>query len=81
MISDKVRNGSTSRDWYLRSLADQDTHRGDLQPDGTVTAACGAVFHPRKLFLMGSLALPGGPADPDQICPPCYRESVRTGAW
>lgn len=79
MISDKIRGGSTPKDWYLRSLADQDTHRGELQPDGTVTAVCGVAFRPRELFLMGSLALPGGPADPDQICPACYYEPMRTG--
>lgn len=80
MISDKVRSGSTPASWYLRTLADQDTHRGEPQMDGTVLAVCGAVFRPRALYLLGSLALPGGPADPDQICPACYSEPVRTGA-
>ena len=80
MISDKVRSGSTPASWYLRSLADQDTHRGELLPDGTVVAVCGTAFRPRALRSLGSLALPGGPADPDQICPACYREQTRTGA-
>lgn len=83
MISDGAagsRNGGTPASWYLRTLADQDTHRGELQPDGTVLAACGAAFRPARLYQLGSLALPGGPADPDQICPACYREPIRTGA-
>lgn len=74
------RNGSTPAQWYLRSLSDRDTHRGELQPDGMVLAACGAAFKPLVLCVRGSLALPGGPADPDQICPSCYREPIRTGA-
>lgn len=71
MINDKVRSGSTPASWYLRSLADRDTHRGELQPNGTVVAVCGATFRPRALRSLGSLALPGGPSDPDQICPQC----------
>ncbi len=57
--------------WYLRSLADADTHRGARRADGAVVAACGVVFQPRLL----RIALPGAgdPPDPDQICPPCYR--------
>ena len=31
--------------WYLRSIGDRDTHRGELMhPDGTVTAACGRTI-------------------------------------
>lgn len=56
MISDKVRSGSTPASWYLRSLADQDTHRGELRPDGTVVAVCGTAFRPRALRSLGSLA-------------------------
>jgi hypothetical protein len=57
--------------WYLRSMGDHDTHRGEQRADGTVVAACGVVFQPRPL----RIALPGArdPPDPDQICPPCYR--------
>jgi hypothetical protein len=57
--------------WYLRSIGDQDTHRGTLQhPDGTVTAVCGIRFRPREL-LRGATVLRGKPPDPDQICPGC----------
>jgi hypothetical protein len=45
--------------WYLRSIGDWDTHRGQLMhPDGTVTAACGISFRPREL-LRGATALRG----------------------
>ncbi|MGH3825530.1 MAG: hypothetical protein ACRDRA_22230 [Pseudonocardiaceae bacterium] len=67
--------------WYLRSFGDQDTHRGDLRPDGTVLARCGAVFTPRPTWrvigpppgtiVTGDLALKGNPSDPDQVCPRC----------
>jgi hypothetical protein len=33
--------------WYLRSLADHDTHRGWLGGDGAVLALCGASFTPK----------------------------------
>jgi hypothetical protein len=56
--------------WYLRSLADADTHRGELRADGSVHALCGVEFVPRPLPL-GGPALPGSPLDPDQICPAC----------
>jgi DNA polymerase III epsilon subunit-like protein len=35
--------------WYLRSIADYDTHHGELQPDATVAARCGIQFTPRRL--------------------------------
>lgn len=56
--------------WYLRSLADYDTHRGEITADGQVTATCGAVFTP-YLLPQGGIKLPGYPQDPDQICPTC----------
>ena len=57
--------------WYLRSLCDRDTHRGELRKDGTVVALCGVTFRPRLLP-----ALPGQPPDPVQICPQCYRAAI-----
>jgi len=57
--------------WFLRSISDQDTHRGELHSDGTVAARCGIRFPPR--LLPGGLALPGHPQDRDQICPECQR--------
>jgi hypothetical protein len=56
--------------WYLRSIADYDTHHGELQPDGTVAARCGIQFAPRRLP-RGNLALPAHPYDHAQICPEC----------
>lgn len=67
--------------WYLRSLGDQDTHRGELGEDGTVVAHCGASFTPRPTLkvvgpppgtlVTGDLALQGSPPDPEQVCPQC----------
>jgi hypothetical protein len=61
--------------WYLRSLCDHDTHRGELRHDGTVVALCGVTFRPR-LLPAGTVALPGQPPDPAQICPQCYRAAT-----
>ncbi len=57
--------------WYLRSMDDRDTHRGELQADGTVLARCGVRFAPLRTAL-GGVALPGHPYDRDQICLQCY---------
>jgi hypothetical protein len=67
--------------WYLRSLGDHDTHRGELNQDGLVLASCGAVFTPRPTLRVvgpppGELvaagpALKGSPPDPDQVCREC----------
>ena len=64
--------------WYLRSLCDHDTHRGELRKDGTVVALCGVTFRPR-LLPAGAVALPGQPPDPAQICPQCYRAAIDGG--
>lgn len=56
--------------WYLRSTSDHDTHRGNLQLDGTVAVLCGIRFKPRELPF-DRIALPGHPQDCDQICPQC----------
>ncbi|MGH3752862.1 MAG: hypothetical protein ACRDRP_09230 [Pseudonocardiaceae bacterium] len=61
--------------WYLRTAKDADTHRGELRPDGMVTARCGAVFAPLPLPF-DRIALPGHPQDRDQICPGCRRPRV-----
>lgn len=54
--------------WYLRSLADGDTHCGDWQPDGTVVARCGARF---ELATRNYPGRSGDPPDPAQTCPGC----------
>jgi len=59
----------TSCLWYLRSLGDRDTHRGELGPDGTVSAACGISFRPLCLVCGTGPALRGSPPDPDQARP------------
>lgn len=70
--------------WFLRSLADHDTHQGELRGDGTVLARCGLRFIPRPTLRVagpapgelveGPLALKGSPPDPMQICPTCQRD-------
>ncbi|MGH3933593.1 MAG: hypothetical protein ACRDS1_01185 [Pseudonocardiaceae bacterium] len=57
--------------WYLRSTADDDTHRGRLFGDGTVMADCGLVFRPMKALRDRGPALRGYPPDPGQVCPRC----------
>jgi hypothetical protein len=59
--------------WFLRSLADADTHRGSYSTvTRSVHSDCGVEFVPRALPL-GGPALPGRPLDPAQVCPQCYR--------
>jgi hypothetical protein len=62
--------------WYLRSMADADTHRGDYSiVTRSVHALCGIEFVPRELPL-GGPALPGSPLDPEQVCPRCRTARV-----
>jgi len=67
---------TTSR-WYLRSLADHDTHRGWLGGDGSVLALCGARFTPKPTVRQVGQRLVDGFPDlgsrpiPEQICPAC----------
>ena len=69
----KHGHGGLPVTWYLRSLGDVDTHRGELSPvTRSVHALCGIEFVPIKLAT-GRMSLPGSPPDPDQICPQCYR--------
>lgn len=64
--------------WYLRSLADRDTHRGTWSgASRSVHAVCGAEFQPVALPT-GGYFLPGLPPDPLQICPDCYRGTPST---
>ena len=52
---------SPSVSWYLRSLADADTHCGDYSiVTRSGRALCGIEFVPKEL-LLGSPALPGFP--------------------
>lgn len=57
--------------WFLRSLADRDTHRGKWSPvTRSVFAACGAEFVPLRLQRT-RITLPGEPSDPAQVCQAC----------
>jgi hypothetical protein len=59
--------------WYLRSIGDRDTHRGEWSPvTRSVIAVCGVEFVPLPLPF-DRIALSGSPPDPAQICPQCYR--------
>ena len=62
--------------WYLRSMANYDTHYGELGQDGIVMAECGAQFWPR-LLTFDRRALPRYPPDPDQVCPECQHTRVK----
>jgi hypothetical protein len=69
--------------WYLRSIGDRDTHRGELlNQDGTVTAACGIRFRPRPLP-HGATALRGEPPEPRPdlpgVPPQCRCPVMRSG--
>jgi hypothetical protein len=59
--------------WYLKSMSDQDTHRGAYSPaTRSVHAVCGIEFRPVPIGLTGDrLALSGHPPYPQQICPDC----------
>lgn len=58
--------------WYVRSLADGDTHRGELRSDNrTVHAVCGVEFKPITALRERGPELPRYPPDPDQVCPQC----------
>lgn len=53
--------------WFVRSVADHDTHLG--RTDGLqVQAVCGNEFEITAL----TVRLPGLPPDPQQICPQCH---------
>lgn len=59
--------------WYLRSMADRDTHRGTYSIAArSVHAACGAEFVPLRLTTGAPITLTA-PPDRDQICPQCQR--------
>lgn len=61
----------STREWFLRSMGDRDTHAGRYSIAGrSVLTVCGLEFVPIRLP-GGRLALPGNPSDPDQVCPQC----------
>jgi hypothetical protein len=69
--------------WYLRSLADHDTHRGWMCGDGVVLAVCGAEFTPKPTvravgnrLVEGFLEL-GSPPVPEQVCLDCKHGATR----
>lgn len=59
--------------WYLRSLRDGDTHFGEWQPNGYVTAKCGLHF---ELAAHNYPGLSGEPPDPEQSCPACKGQLI-----
>lgn len=60
--------------WYVRSLADGDTHRGELSlGTNSVHAVCGIEFVPLQVVINRGPELPGYPPDPQQICADCRR--------
>lgn len=62
--------------WYLRSMGDHDTHRGQYSiATRSVHAVCGEEFVPLKLATGAPLVL-GSPPDPAQVCPDCRRVPI-----
>jgi hypothetical protein len=60
--------------WYLRSMADADTHRGRYSiTTGSVLAVCGAEFQPLKRTNGAPILLVPLPPDPEQVCQECAR--------
>lgn len=59
--------------WFVRSMADGDTHRGVYSPaTRSVHARCGIEFQPLPIGWPPKLGpLPGNPPDPQQVCPNC----------
>jgi hypothetical protein len=67
---------SPSVSWYLRSLADADTHRGSYSTvTRSVHAVCGEEFVP-IILTNGAPIMIWVPVDPAQICPECRRLPV-----
>lgn len=73
-----VNDGPDTTEWYVRSMGDNDTHRGRYcTTTRSVHALCGMEFMPLPIGWGGHrLALPGQPPDPEQICSDCYRAQV-----
>lgn len=61
--------------WYRQSLNTHDTHRSHLRR-GRVLAVRGVEFSPLRAWCKPGSALSGGPSEPKQICPECYRTSL-----
>ncbi|HET9256055.1 MAG TPA: hypothetical protein VFO16_12750 [Pseudonocardiaceae bacterium] len=86
-MGETTTSSDKSLAWYLRSLADYDTHRGWLGGDGAVLALCGASFTPKPTLRVvgdppgqlvdGPPELPLAPLA-EQVCPDCRREA---GSW
>lgn len=68
-------NTQVPAQWWVRSFADRDTHRGTYsEASRSVHAACGIEFVPLPVGIPARRQpLPGYPQDPDQICPECAR--------
>lgn len=65
--------------WYLRSMADRDTHRSAYSiTTRSVHALCGVEFEPLKRTTGAPILLTPNPPDPDQICPRCYHTKDTT---
>lgn len=60
---------------YRQSLEVHDTPRGHLLR-GRVLAACGLEFSSLRAWRKHGSALSGGPSEPGQIYPECYRPSL-----
>jgi len=64
--------------WWVRSFADQDTHRGAYSlATRSVHSVCGLEFVPIPVGWPARHGpLPGAPPTPEQICQTCSRASA-----
>jgi hypothetical protein len=76
-MSETTTSSARTLAWYLRSLADHDTHRGWRGGDGRVLALCGEQFVPKPSWRGTSSGFVDGPPElplapiPEQVCPAC----------
>jgi hypothetical protein len=58
--------------WYLRSMGDHQTHRGQYSiTTRNVHSACGVEFVPMKLSTGAPIVLVSPRPDPAQVCRDC----------
>jgi hypothetical protein len=71
-----INQGPDATQWYLRSMSDYDTHRGQYCiTTSKVRTICGIEFVPIPTGWRGDrLALTGKPPDPEQICSHCHQD-------
>ena len=76
--NDAAGSREAAGDWFLRSMSNQDTHRGTYSIiTRSVHALCGAEFEPLKRSNGAPIMLTPAPPDPDQVCQDCQSGVAR----